>query len=196
MVNRRERKKLVTRTAILNSALSLFHEKGIITTRIEDITNRADVAKGAFYCYFTSKDDIVCQLILEGINLLKSDLHAAMNPKWQIEQRIEAAVRTHELFFTARPEYTALFQLARGLLETKLFANHQLQKGFILYLDSIAETVFPVTLRSGVDEETTLQYASILAGSLSGYRSLRQATGLRPDYSLVAKALTVGLLGS
>jgi|HubBroStandDraft_4_1064222.scaffolds.fasta_scaffold27083_2 AcrR family transcriptional regulator len=47
------------REEIMNAALRLFLKQGVAPTKIEDITAGADVAKGTFYLYFSSKDDVL-----------------------------------------------------------------------------------------------------------------------------------------
>ena len=58
-MSRRERKKQETKANILRAARHLFEEKGFESTSIEEITERADVAKGTFFNYFTSKDSLM-----------------------------------------------------------------------------------------------------------------------------------------
>jgi TetR/AcrR family transcriptional regulator, cholesterol catabolism regulator len=58
-VSRRERKKDATRTRIFKAAVQLFHEKGFEATTIDEITERADVAKGTFFNYFPRKESVL-----------------------------------------------------------------------------------------------------------------------------------------
>ena len=46
----------------MNAAQRLFLERGVASTTIDQITSAADVAKGTFYLYFSSKDDILTAL--------------------------------------------------------------------------------------------------------------------------------------
>ncbi|HEY2040675.1 MAG TPA: TetR/AcrR family transcriptional regulator [Edaphobacter sp.] len=48
-----------TRRRIFEAALSLFREKGFDATTMQEIAQRADVAKGAAYYYFPSKEAII-----------------------------------------------------------------------------------------------------------------------------------------
>lgn len=50
------------REELLAAASSLFAESGVAATGIGDITERAEVARGTFYLYFASKDDVVAEL--------------------------------------------------------------------------------------------------------------------------------------
>jgi AcrR family transcriptional regulator len=56
---RRERKKEETKRRIFEAALTLFNEKGFDATTIDDITGRADVAKGTFFNYFPRKEAVI-----------------------------------------------------------------------------------------------------------------------------------------
>jgi len=58
-----ESNKKQKKEALLNTAFELFMSKGIHKTSISDIVEKAGVAKGTFYLYFTDKYDIRNKLI-------------------------------------------------------------------------------------------------------------------------------------
>ena len=60
--SRRERKKDETRTRIFHAAIDLFRERGFEATTVDEITERADVAKGTFFNYFPRKDSVLAYL--------------------------------------------------------------------------------------------------------------------------------------
>ena len=72
---RRERKKEETRRRITLSALELFHEKGFEATTVDEITERADVAKGTFFNYFPKKESVLEALSQEW--MARAEEHAA-----------------------------------------------------------------------------------------------------------------------
>ena len=57
--DRRQRRSAEIRERLFRAALELFAEKGFAETKVEDITNAADVGKGTFFNYFPSKDHIL-----------------------------------------------------------------------------------------------------------------------------------------
>jgi TetR/AcrR family transcriptional regulator, cholesterol catabolism regulator len=61
-VGRRERKKLEVLQRIQQAAMQLFQEKGFELTTVEEIAERADVAKGTFFNYFPRKDALLASL--------------------------------------------------------------------------------------------------------------------------------------
>lgn len=54
-----------TKQAILDSAMSIFCEKGYSKTTFDEIAKRINLTKGAVYWYFRNKPDIVAALINE-----------------------------------------------------------------------------------------------------------------------------------
>jgi TetR/AcrR family transcriptional regulator, cholesterol catabolism regulator len=58
-LGRRERKKLAVERRIREAALELFREKGYEAATVEEIAERADVAKGTFFNYFPRKDTLL-----------------------------------------------------------------------------------------------------------------------------------------
>src|SRR5689334_24445804 len=57
-VSRRERKKEETKERIFKAAFALFKHKGVEATTIEEICEKADVAKGTFFNYFPHKEAV------------------------------------------------------------------------------------------------------------------------------------------
>lgn len=51
------------RKLIMDSALELFKERGYTNTRIIDIADKAGIGKGTVYAYFSSKEELLVELI-------------------------------------------------------------------------------------------------------------------------------------
>lgn len=73
-VSRRERKKEETKGRIFRAAIRLFRDQGFETTTIDEITERADVAKGTFFNYFPRKEAVLGYL--SEVQLAEADAFA------------------------------------------------------------------------------------------------------------------------
>lgn len=73
-LGRRERSKLRVRHAIYSSALALFEEQGYVGTTIDQITERADVARGTFFNYFQRKEDLITAWAQNRSHRLRSEI--------------------------------------------------------------------------------------------------------------------------
>jgi AcrR family transcriptional regulator len=66
--DRRKREKDQRRSAILNAARKLFFEKGFRYVTVENIARKAELSKGSIYLYFSSKEEIYTQILLNDID--------------------------------------------------------------------------------------------------------------------------------
>lgn len=95
--SRRERKKLETRQALLGAALALFREKGYNGATVEEITAQADVAKGTFFNYFSSKEALLGELAVWRLERLRDALDVARGAPASPVARIKLLMRlVHE----------------------------------------------------------------------------------------------------
>ncbi|GIW13579.1 MAG: TetR family transcriptional regulator [Tepidiforma sp.] len=60
---RLERRKARTRAAILQAASTLFHQQGFEETSIQQIAEAADTGVGTLYGYFTSKEELLREVL-------------------------------------------------------------------------------------------------------------------------------------
>jgi AcrR family transcriptional regulator len=66
---RSSRRRALTRQALTGAAAELIAAKGVAGLRIQEITERADVALGSFYNHFKTKDELVEAVVAETIEV-------------------------------------------------------------------------------------------------------------------------------
>jgi len=86
-MGRRERKKMLSRRAILDAAVLVFSKKGFRDASIADIMNGADLGTGTFYNYFQSKEELLVHLLgrlVSEVNNTVTDLQTQGRPACEI----------------------------------------------------------------------------------------------------------------
>src|SRR5262245_47964357 len=90
--------------AIVDAAIDVFGRHGYHGTSIRDIAERAGLSSAALYHHFSSKQDLLFQIMDRGIEALvhqTEEAYAAAPPTPQ--DRLAAIVRVHVLAHTVDP---------------------------------------------------------------------------------------------
>jgi len=81
---------------VLQSAANIFFAKGYHATSIEDVARAVGILKGSLYYYIKSKDDLLFQLLLAGIEdgdaFIAQQIDAQGDPVEQLERAIRAQI--------------------------------------------------------------------------------------------------------
>ena len=102
---RREREKQKRRKDILDAARSLFWKKGYDGTTMPAIARAAELAPGTLYLYFSNKDSLYLELLLEGYELMQRQLQQAVESETEPARRGEALIEAFFQFAREYPEY-------------------------------------------------------------------------------------------
>lgn len=154
--------------AILDAALQLAAERGISGTTMDDVAERAGVAKGSLYYNFSSKDKLFEGLLLEGMTALTASLRAARAGKTG-QAAIEALVTTLLERIQANSALAKviagdIFRTDRPWRETSFAFRHEVLVEFAAAVDEtgpaasaaratglMASGVFGATLMAGLE---------------------------------------------
>ncbi len=140
-LNRLQKRVRRTRKRLLEAALTLFCNKGVAGTSIQDITELADLGKGTFYRHFTSKEHLVTALAENAVARLLE--HIGPPPSNQsLSESLEFLIQAHRSFFNeSRNEFRLLFQ---GRLLVKLQQDFRtIDQPFVKYLGHIEKCITP-----------------------------------------------------
>jgi AcrR family transcriptional regulator len=129
-LGRRERHRAETRARILQAALSLFARQGFAATRIEQITEAADVGKGTFFNYFPSKEHVLAGFAGRQIGKIQGALEKARQGAEPIRELLFHLLLSLENEPGLNPELTRSLLVA--LLSSQAvreLANPNLERG-------------------------------------------------------------------
>ena len=126
--SRRALKRDALRRRIYDAALTLFRRQGVARTTIRQIAQEADVAVGAFYNYFSSKEAVLVEFGVSQTERLQSLLAAPEFTAATTRERIETLLRLLVAGVEAEPE------LARGMARAALRSHTFFQEGRQLFI--------------------------------------------------------------
>jgi len=102
---RAERRRAERRSAITGAAKRIFRAKGYHQTSVHDIIDEARIARGTFYLYFSSKQELFGELVDEFVLVLRAQVKkielggGALEPRAQLRanfRRVVNAVLAHD----------------------------------------------------------------------------------------------------
>ncbi|EBA17129.1 transcriptional regulator, TetR family protein [Roseobacter sp. SK209-2-6] len=76
-----QKRRLETRAALLREAEGLILENGFSALRVEDVVERAGVAKGTLFSHFKDKDGLLAVLIGARVMALMDEMEAQPSPE-------------------------------------------------------------------------------------------------------------------
>lgn len=129
-------------TRILEAAADVFAECGFERAKVDDIAERAGVAKGTIYYHFQGKDELFCALIADLMQRLiarwEQAVATAPDPVERLRGRVEALSR----FLLANRRFAVM-------LLTEAWGNEARQQVFRAHLRELIRVLERV-LREGV----------------------------------------------
>jgi AcrR family transcriptional regulator len=103
-LSRRERKKEETKERIFKVALKLFKHNGFNDTTIDEIAEKADVAKGTFFNYFPRKEAVLSYLPELWIEEAEDKAQAIMESAGPAGQKVRDLFTEFATFYEEEPE--------------------------------------------------------------------------------------------
>ena len=153
-----ENKKKQKKDALLNAAFEIFTNIGINKTSISDIVEKAGVAKGTFYLYFSDKYDIRNKLIAHKANKIFEKAEAALK-KAKVDNFEDRIIFFIDNILDQLNENKSLLNFISKNLSWGIFKNAISARGE--YADDEVET-YDMLGRLGVDESQKFKNEEVL----------------------------------
>ena len=107
------------RNEIIETAGKLFEEKGYEQTQVQDIVNEIGVAKGLFYYYFKSKDEVMEELADRYADAIIDDVNKLIDKDISTFDKIN---RIFQIFIDSAEKKSGIFM---GILNVKNGITHE-----------------------------------------------------------------------
>jgi len=141
----RSRRREDTRQRLYEAAVDLIAERGYSATTVEDIAERAGVAKGTVYYNFPSKTALFEELLRHGVGLLTAAFREAVVDRTPREA-VAALVR-------AQLEYIQRYRAFAQLLLSEMWRTNREWQQTLRLLREEALNVIAGVLQRGIDED-------------------------------------------
>jgi len=100
------------RDQLITCAARLFAERGYHPTSVSDIVEALGVGKGVFYWYFSSKDELLSELLKSSNHSLRKRQQEAIGDETDPVRRIELGIRASLEWFQAHRDYFSIIAFA------------------------------------------------------------------------------------
>jgi len=169
-LSRRERRKIATREALVTAAQEVIAVKGVYLAVIEEITERADVAKGSFYQYFRDRDDLLHVILSRRLDELRAKVEATPPPS-TLTERVREALHQHLEYFLRHEDFLLFLHQIRGLIKMQGEKTPAVRETYQRYLTFLAEWLQPQDVKTKATGKLREEGACVLLGFLTGYLS-------------------------
>ncbi|UYQ61638.1 TetR/AcrR family transcriptional regulator [Streptomyces peucetius] len=141
-------RRRATRAKLYEAAVTLIAEQGFSATTVDEIAERAGVAKGTVYYNFKSKTELFEELLRFGVGLLTASLQeAADRTAGRGGTKVEALdemIRAGLVFIDRYPAFTQLYV-------AELWRTNRAWQSTLLVVRQEAVAVVETVLREGVE---------------------------------------------
>ncbi|GHJ93528.1 TetR family transcriptional regulator [Streptomyces sp. NE5-10] len=141
-------RRRATRAKLYEAAVTLIAEQGFSATTVDEIAERAGVAKGTVYYNFKSKTELFEELLRHGVSLLAASLRTAAE---ETAERggsriaaLDAMIRAGLVFIDRYPAFTQLYV-------AELWRTNRAWNSTLLVVRQQAVAVVEGVLREGVE---------------------------------------------
>ncbi|CAL9392457.1 TetR/AcrR family transcriptional regulator [Streptomyces thermolilacinus] len=140
-------RRQATRTKLYEAAVTLIAEQGFSATTVDEIAERAGVAKGTVYYNFKSKTELFEELLRHGVGLLTASLRTAADETaarggTRVEA-LDAMIRAGLVFIDRYPAFTQLYV-------AELWRTNRAWQSTLLVVRQEAVAVVETVLREAV----------------------------------------------
>ena len=191
---RQRRRVAATRRILLDAARSVFAEKGLDLTTIDDIAERADVGKGTLYYHFKGKPRLIRELIGEVLGQLVESVENRCNGATELSDLLDRLIAAHIEFFCTRWEDFVLYFSGRSDL-TLTEGYPGIDTPYVRYLESLEQLLASV-LSCRLSPPALRRIVCAVVGFISGYYSFAAIASEGDDLDATFRSLRGAMVTS
>ncbi len=105
----RDQKKAESRRRILDAARDVFFRDGFMRANLDEMAEKAGVAKGTLYRYFESKADLYVAVLADNLDIFLERMQEAAGPGSSALERVRSIGRFYFSHWLEHPDYFQIF---------------------------------------------------------------------------------------
>lgn len=168
---------MVTRHELVEAGRRLFGTLGLYESKVEDLTRSAGIAKGTFYQYFDSKEDLILAVVAQALDRLERRVAEECREARTLGGVAGCVSVAHAGFFREHPDLVRVLHQVRGLIKFDRPGAKRLRAALGAHLKSIERRLGATTEGRHLSGTRRRELAEILFGGVSGVASVRLAMG-------------------
>ncbi len=106
---RREEKKAESRRRILDSAREVFFRDGFMPANLDEVAERAGVAKGTLYRYFENKAELYVAVLAHNGAIFEEKMRASVDPDLSPADQLRRTARFYFEHYVQNRDYFQIF---------------------------------------------------------------------------------------
>lgn len=106
---RRGERREQQRQRILDAARTVFFRDGFMPANLDEVAQRAGVAKGTLYRYFDNKAELYVAVLSENGDAFEHKMRETLSPGLDAAEQLRRLTRFYVQHWTAHPEYFQIF---------------------------------------------------------------------------------------
>ena len=138
-----------TRERVREAALELFGEKGYDGASMNELAERVGIAKPSLYNYYRSKEELLLDLVEQGMEIWSVACMAPFERAASFERQLADHLRLTVEFARQRPHVVAIFHLATTHVQGELATRVQ---SMVEEMESAIHIRFDERIRRAVEE--------------------------------------------
>ncbi|MBC7194922.1 MAG: TetR/AcrR family transcriptional regulator [Caldisericia bacterium] len=166
-MNEKRLKGESTKRKIVDVATNLFNENGYDATSIQDICNRAEISKGAFFHHFPTKEYLFLEILNEFLEDLNEKMRKIEKKSNNIPQAmLEMTEILKEIFEISEGKFSIFLEFLRRSSKNEEIMN-KLSTNFIKYENYVENLIERGKKEKTFDEKINSKFISSLIVSLA-----------------------------
>ncbi len=141
----------MNRAQILEASAQIIRQKGFHAASMQDIANAVNLQKASLYHHFSSKQEILLELLDQALDLLSERVSASLSQDIPVDEKLRQAMRIYLGSMAEHADLAAVLLLEHRSLDPEYHERHIPRRDRFerLWRDLIQEGV-----ESGVFEDT------------------------------------------